>query len=398
MRTIPILRSKDLDLRTSVQKQGTALCIEGNVLLSYPTGFGKTKTVSDAITTLLKENVPIYFVTSRVVLIENTKKDFIKYNLDPSLITFLCYQSLKNIVEKGVFILDEVHNITDNYVEPIIEYSLKTIALTATLPKEKEYLLQALNINRKHVVTLQMAIDEGILPMPQLKWHSIPLDNTEKKYKLTRFTGAKGKKPTKKTPIVELDYKDYWTNDYPDSLLVFYLTAKSYYEHIDKEVAYFMKQANNPRKPFAKRIFQQKALNRKKWLSEYKFPFLVELLKESEAKKILVYLNNISQCEELNYPSYHSKNSIAENEEILDSFILGLYPILTSVNSLKEGQNIAEIEEAFILQLDNVKDKPHNFIQIVGRALRGDNPVVHIFFVPETQDEKYYLKTLTKWI
>jgi len=383
-----------------VQTQGTALCKEGNVLLSYPTGFGKTKTVCNAIPTLVLDGEPIYFVTSRLPLIKNTKKDFAKYGLDYEKlgVEFLCYQSLHKLTKRGKFILDEVHNLTENYVSYIKPLTTNSIVLTATLPKSKAPLLKEIGVTRAQVVTLKQAIEKGVLPKPKLYWHPIYLDNTEKKYTLTRFTG-KGK-PKKTTPKVELPYstKNYWSKDYPDTLLLFRLTAKEYYSHIDKEVAYYQKQANNPSKPYAKNIFNQKALKRKEWLSDYKFPILCKKVEESTCNKILVYLQNISQCEKLDYPSFHSKNTNKTNDLNLEKLIEGETKILTSVNSLKEGQNIPDIEEAFILQLDNVKDKPHSFIQTVGRALRGTNPVIHVFYVPESQDENYFLKTFNSWL
>ena len=79
--------------------------------------------------------------------------------------------------------------------------------------------------------------------------------------------------------------------------------------------------------------------------------------------------------------------------KIIDKFNQKKINQLFVVDMLREGMNLVEAN-AIIVQLDS---KNRSAVQMLGRALRHDKPVIHIFYYKDTQDEIYLMNSLKEF-
>ena len=172
--------------RAEIQKRAVELMRDTPLLiLQWCTGLGKSKAAIDIIKDLSKDRIDILLVVSEIAHKENWKKEFLKWGL-PSNVGILIetYASLKNHKKEvyDLIILDEAHHAGSDLRMEVLEEikSKKVLALSATLPSEMGFKLGLL-YGRKmssFKVSLQQAIDWGILPKPKLYLIPMTLDNT----------------------------------------------------------------------------------------------------------------------------------------------------------------------------------------------------------------------------
>ena len=117
----------------------------------------------------------------------------------------------------------------------------------------------------------------------------------------------------------------------------------------------------------------------------------------------LLFVETIEQCNNLPYPSVHSKNS--ESEYNLQEFKQGNIPILSSIGKLKAGITFKDLNTCVILHCYSSNNKA---IQKIGRALnyiKGEKATIHIICLNNTIDVNWCQKGLAdldqskiKWI
>ncbi len=106
-------------------------------MVILPTGSGKTKVGVMAAA----EFNDVVVVTSRLPLVDNWKKEFLKWNVSPVKLTILTIQSAyKRKVSCDLLIIDEAHRASsDKYSKVFTNIECKALlCLTATLPSKKE--------------------------------------------------------------------------------------------------------------------------------------------------------------------------------------------------------------------------------------------------------------------
>ena len=84
----------------------------------------------------------------------------------------------------------------------------------------------------------------------------------------------------------------------------------------------------------------------------------------------------------------HSKEV---NQELIDCFNRNECSELFAVKMLRESVNLFNIEKGIITQLDSGIG---SFFQMLGRTLRHDFPEMHLFVLQDTQDVKYFRKSM----
>jgi superfamily II DNA or RNA helicase len=135
--------------------------------------------------------------------------------------------------------------------------------------------------------------------------------------------------------------------------------------------------------------------------SKSKFEYFKKLA--SKLDRGLLFLETINQCDNLPYPSVHSKNK--ESDYNLEQFKEGKIAILSSIGQLKAGITFKNLNTCIILHCYSSNNKA---IQKIGRALNyveGEKAIIHIICLNNTIDAQWVQKGLAdldqskiKWI
>jgi superfamily II DNA or RNA helicase len=140
-----------------------------NIVVELPTSFGKTKMAIDRLKTIDKKD-KILIVIPRLVLIENWKEEFIKWNEKDLLnnITFTTYVSMpKHINKWDVVIFDECQHLSARCQEALSKYIVSnSIFLSATIKNElKSELKTIISDIYFYKVSMKEAIEEVLIKL-----------------------------------------------------------------------------------------------------------------------------------------------------------------------------------------------------------------------------------------
>tara|TARA_B110000503_G_C7119301_1_gene401739 strand:- start:383 stop:1465 length:1083 start_codon:yes stop_codon:yes gene_type:complete len=333
-------------LKSKYQTEVRLLSIKYNDLfIAWCTGAGKSKAAIDILSSS-KEHW--YIVCKETTHIQNWIEEFKSHGKEKFLesqVTLFCYDSLHKYEHTTAnLILDEIHCITHKRLN-----SLKTIkanrvlALTATLPIDKQIILGQLKRNFfKHTITINKAIEEGILPFPTV-------------YKV---------------------YVDFDTE-----------LQRKEYQVLDKKVQSLINLLEGQYNEGIKNKMLNLASKRKRLLGESKTKSLQELLKRtSENKRFVCFTNTIEQCDNIGTTVIHSKISKNQIEDSIEKFNNLKLNSLFAVNMLKESINMKDIDVGYLTQLDN---QVKSFIQVLGRVFRANDPKLYVLILKNTRDEKF---------
>ncbi len=351
-----------MDKRQVIQEESCRLSkIHSNLILEHATGLGKTRSLLKCIeaSTSVKEWL---ILVPEITLIQNFKDDVTKHGFthlfQGKIADVICYQSLykfKDLEYNLAF--DEGHHISElrqEYIESI--KSDQRILLSATIPRDVRERLEEFGKWYTYKISLQDGIDQGILPAPEIFVRYVELDDKEKIYS--------------------------WK--YGEKVVP--LSAKQYYSALDKSVGYWKERYTREDKLYLKKKWFMAAIDRKRWMGEYKTKEAQELLDKSKGR-LICFCSSMDQAKRLGgVQSVHSKNTPQQNKAIITNFNNLESERLFSCSMLKEGVNLSSIEEGIIIQLPgNTKE----VVQSIGRVLRGLAPKIYILVIKNTKDEDY---------
>lgn len=323
-----------------IQKEHKALFLE------WATGVGKSKAAIDII-----DGTPgqWYIICKETTHINNWVEEFKKFQKTELLerVELFCYDSLHKYTNtKANLVLDEAHGITPKRL-----YNLKTInfsaavALTATMPKEKRWLLDGLDKFHYYTVSVNKAIAEGILPSPTVYKVYVEFDTQEEK----------------------LEYDE--------------LCRK-----IDKQLAQ-MKYMNVD---WLRNKMLNNASKRKRLIGNAKTRAIKELLDETaQDKRYICFTTSIQQCEEVGGEDatvIHSKIGKNAVKKVIEDFNNYENDTIYAVNMVRESVNLRDIDQGYIVQLDK---QTKSFVQMLGRCFRSQEPIMYVLVMKDTQDEKF---------
>lgn len=350
--------------RDEIQQEGVQLAEQHNfIIYEYATSVGKSLV---AILVIEKDGGNWNIVLAETNHELNWINEFKKHGKEHLLkqVTFFCYQSLHKFKDGENYIFDEIHHCFSDKRLDILHSIYKTnlkrlIGLSATLTKtQKELLQEVIGNYHIHKVSLSEAIDWGILPEPTMYFIGIELDDTIRNLKY----------PFGKDKFIMTTQLDYYnrSTEYIEKLKLQYFGSGQEFDKIK-----WLSSANK----------------RKKFLSVCKTPYARILLDKLSHRKLICFTGSIEQSKELSGGlSIHSKISKEARIKLLNDFNEGIIDKLFATGMLKESVNLAGIEIAIIIQLDNVE---RSFLQISGRSLRSIAPEVYVLYVKNTQDETY---------
>lgn len=364
------------------------------ILLEFCTGTGKSKISIEMYNTI---GGKCLIVVPERAHFANWKADIAKHGFSQILpnMTFICYASIHKYIGKkyDVIILDETHHALSNRrINAIkrIEYK-KTIMLTATITeKEKKLLTSNLGSIEVFKYSLSDAINSDILPQPKIHLMPLELDSFNKSQEIVISRGLKGCQKQ-----VTCDYEDNWRKYikmYKDINLSLKCTELEKYSYLCSQIDYYQTAYYKENSIIKYNRWMQMASERKRFIASLKTPHVKKFITTYNSR-YLCFSGSIKQCDELGGKGCIIHSKISNPDKIIERFNAKKINTLFAVDMLREGMNLVEAN-AIIIQLDS---KSRSAIQMCGRALRHDNPVIHIFYYKDTQDEVYLNNSLQEF-
>ena len=386
--------------RDDINKKSIKLAKENKILaLEFATGIGKSKIALDIINSLFITNVPtVLLVVAELAHFNNWRDESFKWNYDKlwNTITCVTYASLKKHkdMKYDIIILDEAHHIGSDLRLDIIDNIQfdKMLLLSATLGESlKQYISNMFNtLIKSYEITLQQAIDWGILPKPKIYLIPLTLNTTNVSEKIIEEWGKVSLRKRYKCT-----YQERWEyiknkKKYPNVILEISCTPYQKYIYLTEKFEYFKKFYFRNRNEAVKNKWLQLGSQRKRFMSELKTPIVKKFLRHVTNNRYICFCGSIEQADILGKNnSIHSKKD--NSAEIIDKFNNKEINNLFAVGMLQEGQNLNDIEVGIIVQLDG---QERSFIQKFGRSLRAEDPVQYIFYYKNTRDTEYLQNAL----
>lgn len=362
------------------------------ILAELPTGFGKSKV---AIEFLVKHTsdmlngltIPkILIVIPRLVLIDNWKEEFKKWNCEEYLeyVEFVTYVSLpKKAGNWDAVIFDEVHHLSERCREilPTGFNIFNAILLSATVTKEmKQALMEIFPDLCMYKVSTKQAITDEILPDPRVFLIPLFLDNKNPNQQIIK----------NKTQKIELKIpfsKRFNYAKVKNRRIVIQCTQKEYYDDMSSMIDWYRRKMCGSRA--IKNLFLRRSGERLKWLSEQKTAYIKSLLDHLHKQRTLTFCNGIPQTEELGRYCINSKNK--QSAENLERFNSGTVDHITACNMLDEGMNLVNCRVGIYAVLNSSE---RMIKQKLGRLLRHPEPVIIIPYYKGTREEELVGKML----
>mgnify|MGYP003120408238 FL=1 len=375
-----------------------------HLVLEWSTGTGKTlaaiKIISDFLfyNPLAVGTIVCKETTHRKNWLDDISKHGYNHILDNTSI--ILYASAKKIVDVDFLILDECHALTPQkttLIKSMLTPTTKVIYLSATIKKEKEYLIERMSDDTAgyYRIPLTEAIAMKLLPSPSVVIHKSKLKNgNDRSYNYIMSKGVKSR-----AEKVNCAYYNRWDvfNKYKNIQLNVACNEVEYYQLISEQMEYY-KNLSYSGPEGMKIACRNKFLNlgsqRKKFLSTAKTSKAKQLVQKFRhgKHKFICFTGSIEQTELLTKTSaVHSKNTREENQDLVNCFNSNECSELFAVKMLREGVNLTNVHKGIIVQLDSTIG---SFYQMLGRCLRHEFPEMHLIIMEETQDEVYFTKAM----
>lgn len=397
--------------KQEIQNEAVELMKEhSRVILQWATGLGKSKAAIDILKHLFLEYISletrqgtpfkVLLIVAETAHKKNWKEEFTKWKVEDyiwdKMVSVDTYASLKNHRHEhyDLIILDEGHHSNSDLRLDILEDITcdNVLVLSATLPTNT--ILELNRIFGKFVsfkVSMQQAIDWGILPKPKIYLIPLKLDNT---YPNQVIIEERGKDILKRR--VQCSMKDRWNYlkdrfHYPNLRLEIQCTEQQKYDWFDAKIDYWRNLFMRNRSTAIKNKWLQYGSQRKRYLGELKKGQAAYLLAKLAGKRYVCFCSSIEQANELGGENAIHSEKKKESLAIIDKFNSKEINSLYAVGMIQEGQNLTDIEAGVIIQLDG---QERAFVQKSGRAMRADEPEIYIMYYKGTRDEEYLNKAL----
>lgn len=367
------------------------LGLKGNhFLLELPTGLGKSRIAIEKIKSNCNKG-KLLIVSSRLVHKENWAVEFKKWWRDcPMSIKFIAYASIHKVKlnEYDWVIFDEVHHLSERCRDIVASHSIKnSMLLSATVKRD---LKKELRLLFKDLVeykrSLRNVIDGGSLPDPMVYLVPLELDNTIQNQVILKNKNLKG------API-DCDWKDRWKHItqkvYPVRV---HCTAFQYLLDMDSYIDFWKRKSRNGSITTFKNKWLKLCGDRLTWLSDYKVPYVEEILKKLKDKRTLTFCNNIGQTEKLGMYCINSKNKMST--DYLKAFNDKKINHITACTILNEGMNLVDCQIGIF---NNLNSSDTIVIQRTGRILRHKNPIIILPYFKNTREEEMVKKMMENY-
>lgn len=344
-------------LRTQLQKQA-ALRLEKHkrLMVRWATSVGKSNIM--LWFTKWHPDLKALIVVPEINNIQNWEDEFKKFGVPNKNVTIICYASLKNYkyTKWDIVCFDECPHVdTDLRADIISTIEAKhVLALGAVISDEEQALLEDIYGDFVHSrITMDMAIDKGILAEPEVHVCHMLLDDIDRKYK---YLGRQ-------------------------------CTAREAYMLLNNKLRAAVSNYDAHPNMFTKRQMLQLGSERKRFLGEQKtraMRILCHSLKE-QGYRFICFCSSIHQAEELGGDHAFTSHTPA-SMKVLEKFNNHEIDSMYVVGKCIEGQNLKDIQCGVIGQLGG---KERITTQSIGRIMRSANPVIYIPVYDRTKDESF---------
>lgn len=359
-----------------------------NILLTLPTGFGKTRNAIERVKHLVKKHhKTLLVVVPRNVLKVNWADEFKKWWPNCRLdITYTTYVSFPRHKGNWDFIIyDEAHHLSDRCREAICDFNAQySILLSATVKRElKEELREVFDNLYYYNITLRKAIEDEVLPDPRVYLWSVYLRNDVPTEYIIKNPKAKGQ-------TIECSWAARWQYiKQKNNPVKIYCTEKQYYIDLSSSIDYWKRRYMCTRNEIAKNKWLRLCSERLKWLSDKKVKYVQLLLPMLINNRTLTFCNSIEQTELLGEYCINSKND--NSLQHLEDFNSGKINHITACNMINEGCNLTNCQVGIYANLNSSETI---IKQRTGRLLRHKNPVIIIPYFKDTREEELIHKML----
>jgi superfamily II DNA or RNA helicase len=348
--------------RDTLQKRAVDLLFQHyRLICQWATGVGK----SNVALRFLRQNpgMVCLIIVPEQNNIENWTEEFSKFGVSMELVRVICYASLHKYKNTAwdLIVFDECPHL-DTEKRKLISQSIRSryvLALGAKIDESEEQALEdTYGKFAKSIVTLDNAIEWGILPPPQVNVLHMELDDIQYR------NWHKGKTYT--------DYQMYQLLGQKVDAAI-----SAYNERQNSFTRSKMFRAGNERKRFLGKL-KSDAIRR---VCEY-------LAKNN--KRFLCFCSSIKQAESIGGELAFTSKTPA-SLKLLERFNNHEIDSLYVVGKLIEGQNLKDIDAGIIGQIGGTD---RITIQQCGRIMRSTKPVIYVPVFSDTKDDSF-LYTLT---
>ena len=365
-----------------------------NVLLTLPTGFGKSRNAIERVKSLTsaRKKYNLLIVVPRNVLKVNWKEEMTKWwssYASRVTITFTTYVSFpKHKGEWDFVIFDEAHHLSERCREALCDFTIKhSILLSATVKRElREELKEVFDDLYYYKVTLREAIDNTVLPDPTVYLLPLTLDNNLPNERIIRNPKSTGR------PIY-CSWKERWSYmRIKTNPVHIFCTQAQYMLYQEEQIEWYKRQYMSRRNEAIKNKWLKLCGDRLKYLSDCKVSIVQQLLQYCNNCRTLTFCNSIEQTEKLGHYCINSKNS--QSNAILEQFNAGEIHHITACNMLNEGMNLTNCRVGIYANLNSSETI---IKQRTGRLLRHQSPIIIIPYYKGTREEELVEKMLVDY-
>lgn len=356
-----------------------------NVLLTLPTGFGKSKNAIERVKHLAKKKYKnLLIVVPKNVLKVNWADELAKWWPDCRLnTTFSTYVSFPKHKGKWDFIIfDEAHHLSERCREALCDFEVEyTILLSATVKKDlREELKEVFDDLYYYNATLREAIDNGVLPDPTVYLLPLTLDNKLPNERIIKNPKAKGR-------VIYASWAERWSYmRQKNNPVHIFCTQTQYLDDLNGQIEWFKNRRGNI---VCKNRWLKLCGDRLKYLSDCKVPVVLKILQHCERQRTLTFCNSIEQTKKLGEHCINSQNT--ESNDVLRLFNKGVVHHITACNMLNEGMNLVDCRVGIYA---NLNSSDTIIKQRTGRLLRHPNPIIIIPYYKGTREEELVNKML----
>lgn len=356
------------------------------LLLELATGFGKTRNAILLINHLVEtkyqgKHTSMLLLVAKIVHKQTWKDEFKKWggiNVDD--LTIECYESLKKHEHESFdfVVMDECHHLNSD--KRLDLFSTLTygnvIGLSATIPKKlKQYFQYEYHAE---VVTCSIvdAIEDEVLPEPQIILYPLQLDNTRPTESIEVNPKAKGK-------TYYGNYNELWKYRKMKVHAIISCTPRQRVNEYNSQILYEKNRYMRTRQDFLKNKWLFDCGERIKYLANLKNNIVLSILQRLEKERTITFCKTIEQADILGKYSIHSKNK--DSDIIYDNFNAKKINHIVSVNVLNEGANLVDCKYAVFA---NYSASESIGPQRIGRSLRHKSPIIIMPYYESTREEE----------
>lgn len=362
-----------------------------SLLMELATGTGKSRLsillVNHLCDTVYKgKKVNMLLLVAKTVHKQTWREEFEKWGGIKANVTIECYESLKKHANEtfDILVLDECHHVGSDIRLDLLStlHFRYMIGLSATIPRNLKRYFQYKYHSQIVSCDIVEAIEDDILPEPEILLFPLQLDNTRPSETWEINARSKG-------PVVKGEYRELWKFRRNKVHAVVSCTQKQKLMEYNSLIDWEKKKYMSSRNKAMEQTWLYHCGKRLEFLSDCKVKIVQVILKHLDKYRTITFCKTINQSELLGKNCIHSQNR--KSTEIYDKFNQKKINHITAVNILNENANLVDCKYAIFANLSSSEIIQ---VQRTGRALRHKHPVIIIPYYVNTREDEIIKKML----